>query len=50
MKDLDDVPEEVKNELTFEAMETIEDVLTEALKIKLPNAEGLNIDVSSLQQ
>lgn len=50
MKDLDDVPDEVKNELTFEAMDTIDDVLTEALNIKLPDAESLNIDVSSIQQ
>ena len=50
MKDLDDVPEEVKEELTFKPMKKIEDVLTEALNIKLPESESLNIDVSSLQQ
>lgn len=49
MKDLDDVPDEVKDELTFKAMETIEDVLTEALDIKLPEPESLNIDVTALQ-
>ncbi len=49
MKDLDDVPNEVKDELEFKAMKTIEDVLTEALNIKLPEAESLNINVSSLQ-
>ena len=50
LKDLDDVPEEVKNELTFKTMNTIEDVLTEALNIKLPKPETLKIDVSTLQQ
>lgn len=50
LKDLDDVPEEVKEELTFKAMETIEDVLTEALNIKLPEPERLNINLSTLQQ
>ena len=50
LKDLDDVPEEVKNELTFKTMKTIEDVLTEALNIKLPKPETLKIDVSTLQQ
>ena len=50
MKDLDDVPEEVKNELTFKPMNTIEEVLTEALNINLPHAESLNIDVTPLQQ
>lgn len=50
MKDLDDVPEEVKKDLTFKAMNTIDDVLTEALNIKLPDAESLNIDVSTIQQ
>ena len=50
MKDLDDVPEEVKEELTFKPMKKIEDVLTEALNIKLPESKSLNIDVSSLQQ
>jgi ATP-dependent Lon protease len=50
MKDLDDVPDEVKNELTFKPMKTIEDVLTEALNIKLPTAESLDIDISQLQE
>ena len=50
MKDLDDVPDEVKDELTFKPMKTIEDVLTEALNINLPEPESLNIDVSSLKQ
>ena len=50
MKDLDDVPDEVKNELTFKPMKKIEDVLNEALNIQLPESEALSIDVSSLQQ
>lgn len=50
MKDLDDVPDEVKNELTFKAMENIDDVLTEALNIKLPKSELLNVDITSLKQ
>mgnify|MGYP003313926966 CR=1 FL=1 len=41
---------EVKEELTFKAMETIEDVLTESLNIKLPEPESLNINLSTLQQ
>lgn len=49
MKDLDDVPDEVKSELTFKPMKTIEDVLTESLNIKLPGAESLDIDVSVLK-
>ena len=48
LKDLDDVPEEVKEDMEFKAMDTIEDVLTEALNIKLPEPESLNIDVSTL--
>lgn len=37
--DLKDVPEEVKNELTISAVETVEDVLKETLGITLPKAE-----------
>lgn len=50
MKDLDDVPDEVKDELTFKPMKNIEDVLTEALNINLPQSESLKIDVSTLIQ
>ncbi|MEG0309577.1 MAG: endopeptidase La [Eubacterium sp.] len=35
-KDLEDIPDEVKNELTFVFVETIEEVLKEALNIDLP--------------
>lgn len=35
-RDLDDVPEDVRNELAFVPVETIEDVLKEALGIDLP--------------
>lgn len=48
MKDLDDVPDEVKNEMTFKPMETIEEVLYEALHIKLPKPEPLNINMNKL--
>lgn len=37
--DLKDVPEEVKNQLTILAVETVEDVLKETLGISLPKAE-----------
>lgn len=50
MKDLDDVPDEVKDELTFKPMKNIEDVLTESLNINLPQSESLKIDVSTLIQ
>ena len=50
MKDLDDVPEEVKNELTFKAMNTIEDVFNETLHITLPEPEHLNINLENLQE
>jgi ATP-dependent Lon protease len=35
-RDLEDVPEDVRNELTFVTVETIEEVLKEALNIDLP--------------
>ena len=37
--DLKDVPEEVKNQLTILAVETVEDVLRETLRISLPRVE-----------
>jgi ATP-dependent Lon protease len=37
-RDLQDVPEDVRNELAFVPVETIEEVLKEALKIDLPRA------------
>jgi len=39
--DLKDVPEEVKNELTILAVETVEDVLKETLGITLPKIEHI---------
>lgn len=38
-KDLTDIPDEVKNELKFVLVETIEDVVKEALDIELPKVE-----------
>ena len=40
-KDLTDIPEEVKNELKFILVETIEDLIKETLDIELPKAEFL---------
>lgn len=37
--DLKDVPEEVKNKIQIVSVETIEDVLKEALEITLPKIE-----------
>jgi ATP-dependent Lon protease len=37
-RDLQDVPEDVRNELAFVPVETVEEVLKEALKIDLPRA------------
>ena len=39
--DLKDVPEEVKNQLTIIAVETVEDVLRETLGISLPKIEHI---------
>jgi len=36
VKDLDDVPEDVKNEITFIPVETVEDVIKETIGIELP--------------
>jgi ATP-dependent Lon protease len=40
-EDLKDVPEEVREELAFVLVETVEDVLKEALDLELPTPEGL---------
>lgn len=40
-KDLKDVPQEIKDELTFVFAETIEDVIKETLQIDLPKAEAV---------
>lgn len=43
-KDVEDIPEEVRNELTFVFVDTIEDVLKEALGVDLPECD-LKFDV-----
>lgn len=48
MKDLEDVPEEVKKDVEFKSMKTIEDVLEEALGLKLPKPEQLNINIKDI--
>lgn len=50
IKDLDDVPEEIKNELEFKPMKTVEDVLYEALGLKLPKPENLNINIDEINK
>lgn len=48
MEDLDDVPEEVKENMTFKAMKTIDDVLIEALNINIPSSTKLDIDIENI--
>ncbi|WP_455645215.1 endopeptidase La [Methanosphaera sp.] len=48
MKNLDDVPDEVKQDITFKPMKTVDDVLYEALGLKLPEPETLNINIDDL--
>ncbi len=48
MKDIDDVPDEVKDKLVFKPMKTIDDVLYEALGLKLPESEKLNINETKI--
>jgi ATP-dependent Lon protease len=43
-KDLDDVPEAVKNELHFILVDSVEQVLKEALDIELPQGEVIGTD------
>ncbi|WP_370574738.1 endopeptidase La [Methanomethylovorans sp.] len=47
-RDLEDVPEDARNELTFVTVETIEDVLKEALGIDLPRSMASHTGSSSL--
>jgi len=47
-RDLEDVPEDARNELTFITVETIEDVLKEALGIELPKSIISHTGSSSL--
>ncbi|HNX17539.1 MAG TPA: endopeptidase La [Methanoregula sp.] len=42
MRDLDDVPEDVQSELTFVPVETVEEVLKEALAIGLPRTVAVH--------
>ncbi|RAP53181.1 MAG: endopeptidase La [Methanosphaera sp. rholeuAM130] len=49
MKHLEDIPDEVKNEMTFKAIERIEEVIEEALHIKLPEPNKLNVDLKNIQ-
>ncbi|WP_303236081.1 endopeptidase La [Methanosphaera cuniculi] len=48
MKDLEDVPDEVKEQLTFKPMKTIDEVIYEALKIKLPKPETLHMNLKQI--
>ncbi len=45
-RDLEDVPEDVRNELTFMPVETVEEVLKEALGLGLPRTVVLNTENS----
>lgn len=47
-RDLEDVPEDARNELTFVTVKTIEDVLKEALDIDLPKPMASHTGSSSL--
>lgn len=47
-RDLEDVPEDARNELTFVTVKTIEDVLKEALDIDLPSPMTSHAGSSSL--
>ena len=48
MKDLEDVPDEIKEQLTFKPMKTIDEVIYEALKIKLPKPETLHMNLKQI--
>ena len=47
-KDLDDIPADVKDELEFVLVETVEDVIKETIGIELPKPMLLGMDASSL--
>lgn len=47
-KDLEDVPDEIKDELTFKFMHNIDEVLLEALNIKIPENKKLDINQDAL--
>lgn len=48
-KDLDDIPEDVKSDLEFLLVETVEDVIKETIGIDLPKPVMLEIDAGSLR-
>ncbi len=48
LKDLDDIPDEIKDDLTFKPLETIDDVLYETLNIKLPQNKDLGISINQI--
>lgn len=50
MKDVEDIPEEVRSQLEFKPMKTIDDVLQEALGIKIPESTKLNINQDKINQ
>jgi ATP-dependent Lon protease len=43
LKDLDDVPEDVKDEIVFLPVETVEDVIKETIGIELPKPMIMSI-------
>lgn len=47
-KDLDDIPDDVKDEMEFILVETVEDVIKETIGIELPKPMMLDMDASSL--
>ncbi len=48
-KDLDDVPEDVKNELEFILVETVEDVIKETIGIELPKPMMFHMEAGPLR-
>ena len=48
VKNLDEVPDEVKQALEFKAVTRIEEVLEEALHIKLPESKKLNLKIEEI--
>ncbi len=45
-KDLDDVPQEVKNDVTFIFLESVEDIIRETIGISLPKQEIVDMTQS----
>jgi ATP-dependent Lon protease len=48
LKDLEEVPDEIKDKMTFKAVSTVEEVIREALGIELPRFDGSSPDKPSL--